>query len=103
MTRGLHIIVATGSWRYGGPAWPSEIRTLSPSQFYTDLSFEKRDVLMISLLSSFANAMHEGVARAGAMRPRGTHAIAFLGRRHFDDPRLLEKFLQPLGFGGNYE
>jgi hypothetical protein len=37
-----------------------------------------------------------GVPSAGAMRQWGTHAIAFLGTRHFDDPRLLERFLRPL-------
>jgi hypothetical protein len=37
-----------------------------------------------------------GVPSAGAMRQWGTHATAFLGRRHFDDPRLLEKLLRPL-------
>lgn len=31
-----------------------------------------------------------GVASPGAMRQWGTHAIAFIGRRHFDDPFLLE-------------
>jgi hypothetical protein len=30
-----------------------------------------------------------GVKSAGAMRTRGRHAIAFVGRRHFDDPNLL--------------
>ena len=35
-----------------------------------------------------------GVASAGAMRQQGLHAIAFVGRRHFDDPDLLES----LGF-----
>lgn len=37
-----------------------------------------------------------GVPSAGAMRQWGTHAIAFLGKRHFDDPRLMEKLLRPL-------
>jgi hypothetical protein len=37
-----------------------------------------------------------GVPSAGAMREWGTHAIAFIGRRHFDDPRLLETILKPL-------
>ena len=32
-----------------------------------------------------------GVANAGAMRSRGHHAIAFVGRRHFDDPHLIER------------
>jgi hypothetical protein len=36
-----------------------------------------------------------GVPSAGAMRQWGTHAIAFVGRRHFDDPRLLERLLEP--------
>ncbi|MDX1653937.1 MAG: hypothetical protein R3310_01865 [Candidatus Competibacteraceae bacterium] len=31
-----------------------------------------------------------GVPSAGAMRERGHHATAFVGRRHFDDPQLLE-------------
>lgn len=32
-----------------------------------------------------------GIASAGAMRQWGRHATAFVGRRHFDDPDLLEK------------
>lgn len=36
-----------------------------------------------------------GVRSAGAMRQPGRHAIAFVGRRHFDDPRLLEQVLEP--------
>lgn len=31
-----------------------------------------------------------GVLSPGAMRDRGRHATAFLGRRHFDDPDLLD-------------
>jgi len=38
-----------------------------------------------------------GIASAGAMRQWGSHAIAFLGRRHFDDPRLLEGIIRPIG------
>ncbi len=33
-----------------------------------------------------------GVRSAGAMRGVGRHAIAFVGRRHFDDPNLLERY-----------
>jgi hypothetical protein len=37
-----------------------------------------------------------GIASAGAMRQWGHHATAFVGRRHFDDPRLLERrFILP--------
>jgi hypothetical protein len=32
-----------------------------------------------------------GIASAGAMRQWGTHATAFVGRRQFDDPFLLEE------------
>lgn len=32
-----------------------------------------------------------GIVSAGAMRQWGRHATAFVGRRHFDDPDLLEK------------
>ena len=32
-----------------------------------------------------------GVEDTGAMRQWGRHATAFLGRRHFDDPDLIER------------
>jgi hypothetical protein len=35
-----------------------------------------------------------GIRAPGAMRERGRHATAFAGRRHFDDPYLLEQFFQ---------
>lgn len=31
-----------------------------------------------------------GIPNVGAMRQWGHHAIALLGRRHFDDPGLLD-------------
>ena len=34
-----------------------------------------------------------GVPSPGAMRQWGTHAIAFVGKRHFDDPDLLDSLL----------
>ena len=33
-----------------------------------------------------------GVPEPGAMRQWGRHATAFVGRRHFDDPDLLERY-----------
>lgn len=33
-----------------------------------------------------------GVVSAGAMRQWGQHAVAFTGRRHFDDPHLLQRY-----------
>lgn len=35
-----------------------------------------------------------GVASAGAMRQVGHHPIAFVGRRHFDDPDLLDVYFE---------
>ncbi len=35
-----------------------------------------------------------GVVSPGAMRQWGTHATAFIGRAHFDDPHLLERYFQ---------
>lgn len=35
-----------------------------------------------------------GVPSAGAMRQRGHHAIAFIGKRHFDDPDMLQRILR---------
>ncbi len=36
-----------------------------------------------------------GIADPGAMRQWGRHATAFLGRRHFDDPDLIERRFAP--------
>ena len=33
-----------------------------------------------------------GIESAGQMRQWGRHATAFVGRRHFDDPRLLDSY-----------
>jgi hypothetical protein len=35
-----------------------------------------------------------GVREPGAMRQWGRHATAFVGRRHFDDPTLLERYFE---------
>ena len=38
-----------------------------------------------------------GVPDPGAMRQRGHHATAFVGRRHFDDPWLIERSFEAVG------
>src|SRR3990167_844354 len=38
-----------------------------------------------------------GVKSPGAMRQWGRHATAFIGRAHFDDPYLLERYFQQIG------
>lgn len=40
-----------------------------------------------------------GVPSPGAMRERGRHAIAFVGRRHFDDADLLDRLFEPAEAG----
>ena len=35
-----------------------------------------------------------GVVSAGAMRQWGHHAVSFVGRRHFDDPNLLDQYFR---------
>jgi len=35
-----------------------------------------------------------GVPEPGAMRQWGRHATAFVGRRHFDDPNLIERYFE---------
>jgi hypothetical protein len=35
-----------------------------------------------------------GVLSPGAMRQWGRHSVAFVGKRHFDDPHLIEKIFQ---------
>ena len=37
-----------------------------------------------------------GVASAGQMRQWGRHATAFVGRRHFDDPLLIDRYFERL-------
>ena len=36
-----------------------------------------------------------GVREPGAMRQWGRHATAFVGRRHFDDPDLIDRYFEP--------
>jgi hypothetical protein len=40
-----------------------------------------------------------GIASAGQMRQWGRHATAFVGRRHFDDARLLDRYFDLRGPG----
>lgn len=42
-----------------------------------------------------------GIASAGQMRQWGHHATAFVGRRHFDDPDLFDRYFELIGAGAN--
>ncbi|WP_417567869.1 hypothetical protein [Marinobacter sp.] len=37
-----------------------------------------------------------GVLSPGGMRQWGRHATAFIGKRHFDDPDLLNRYFEPV-------
>jgi hypothetical protein len=85
----LHAVPATT------PATPLEVRD------YADLRSLARDDGRRSLFGEDALVVGTGrserfllwpmgVASAGAMRQWGRHATAFVGRRHFDDPGLIE-------------
>jgi hypothetical protein len=39
---------------------------------------------------------HTGVLSPGAMRQWGRHAVAFVGKRHFDDPFFMDKMFYEL-------
>lgn len=57
--------------------------------------FNKRGLVKRSVRLERFTLWPFGVPNAGAMRQRGTHAIAFIGKRHFDDPYLFEEILTP--------
>jgi hypothetical protein len=40
-----------------------------------------------------------GIAQPGAMRQWGHHATLFVGKRHFDEPHLVERYFYS-GSGG---
>ncbi len=40
-----------------------------------------------------------GIASAGQMRQWGRHATAFVGRRHFDDPHLIDRYFAVEAYG----
>lgn len=40
-----------------------------------------------------------GVLSPGAMRVRGRHAVAFVGKRHFDDPDFMDRIFTPAAPG----
>lgn len=42
-----------------------------------------------------------GIASAGQMRQWGHHATAFVGRRHFDDPELFDRYFEIVGRGAD--
>jgi len=39
-----------------------------------------------------------GVLSPGAMRQWGRHAVAFVGKRHFDDPFFMNRMFEPIDF-----
>lgn len=42
-----------------------------------------------------------GIASSGQMRQWGRHATAFVGRRHFDDPTLIDRYFEVMSGGSD--
>jgi len=63
-----------------------------PQKKHRKSLFEKNGIIEQSARKERWFLWPLGVVNAGAMRQKGRHAIAFIGRRHFDDAFLWEKF-----------
>lgn len=59
--------------------------------------FDRRGLVADSKRAERFLLWPQGIISAGAMRIRGTHAIAFIGQRHFDDAFLFEELLEAAG------
>jgi hypothetical protein len=62
-----------------------------------DLAYPERLALLREQVkpTSEYRLLNQGVPSAGAMRERGRHATAFIGRRHFDEATLLDNLFEP--------
>ncbi len=69
----------------------SELRALEPPEGPSQSPFDSRGLIPESRRPERWVFWPLGIASPGAQRIHGTHAIAFIGRRHFDDPRLLRE------------
>ncbi|MBC7003452.1 hypothetical protein BIZ37_12875 [Photobacterium sp. BZF1] len=72
-----------------------QLRQLPSHQQHTISLFDQRGMLAGSERLESTYLWPFGIPSAGAMRQLGHHAIAFIGIRHFDQPRLFEQILRP--------
>ena len=67
-----------------------QLRQLPWKQGQTRSAFSPRALIENSARLERLILWPMGVISAGAMRQTGNHAIAFVGKRHFDDPNLID-------------
>jgi hypothetical protein len=92
-----HYVVAVASWREGDgipvqyyqPTPASRLRAIKGNHGYQSLFRPNGRVPSSRRLERFW-FWPLGVPSAGSMRQPGHHAIAFIGKRHFDDPDMLD-------------
>ena len=73
----------------------NKLRQLPTFRHHTVSLFDQQGMLADSQRLESTYLWPFGIPSAGAMRQRGHHAIAFIGIRHFDEPRLFEQILRP--------
>lgn len=69
-----------------------ELRSLKLPDGSSQSLFEQNGLIKSSQRNERFLFWPMGIPSPGAMRQWGHHAIAFVGRRHFDDARLFEKY-----------
>ena len=73
----------------------NQLRQLPTERHHTVSLFDQAGMLPSSERLESTYLWPFGIPSAGAMRQVGHHAIAFIGTRHFDEPRLFEQILRP--------
>ena len=72
----------------------NELRNLATSGLQFKSMFDADGLIKASKRAERWLLWPMGIASAGAMRQFGHHPIAFVGRRHFDDPDLLDRYFE---------
>ncbi|MGR5063898.1 hypothetical protein [Photobacterium sp. DNB22_13_2] len=72
------------------------LRQLPTDRHHTISLFDQRGLLPSSERLESTYLWPFGIPSAGAMRQLGHHAIAFVGIRHFDQPKLFEQIIRPV-------
>ncbi|MCQ1060324.1 hypothetical protein LRP52_38895 [Photobacterium sp. ZSDE20] len=72
------------------------LRQLPTDRHHTISLFNQRGLLPSSERLESTYLWPFGIPSAGAMRQLGHHAIAFVGIRHFDQPKLFEQLIRPV-------
>jgi len=93
---------ATGDTTEPQPPLPVEVLETAPYDTLLSLPtpqgnrslFDQRGLIAASARPERFILWPMGVISAGAMRQRGRHAVAFIGRRHFDDAFLIQQLFE---------